>query len=104
VKPDSQFGAGFFKDRSGQRVNVIPARLASLGCATRHAVVLARPLALAADGYAARKALLFDLLKAGIIGREVSVELVEGVAEFSGNGLSAVHANSLPYLLLVVKG
>jgi hypothetical protein len=33
------------------------------------------------------------------------VELLEGVAEFGGNGLSAIHGkNSMPYVRLVVKG
>ena len=44
-------------------------------------------------------------LKAGIIGWEILIELASAVAEFFGDGLSAIHGkNSMPFLLLVVKG
>ncbi len=66
--------------------------------------MLSRSLALVADGDAARKALLFDLLKAGIVVRESAVKVFDGVAEFFRDGLSAVHANTMPYVRLGVQG
>jgi hypothetical protein len=67
--------------------------------------VLSRFLALVAVGYAAGETLLFDLLKAGIIGWKVFVELLEGVTKFGGDCLASIHGeNSLPDVLLVVKG
>ena len=91
MKPDSQCRAGLLEDRPGRRVDVIPARLTSVSRAALHAVVFARFLALVAHGYAAREALLFDLLKAGIVGWEIFFKLLESVAKFGGNGLSAIH-------------
>jgi len=44
-----------------------------------------------AIGHAIGEALLFDPLKASIVGREFLVELLEGVAEFGWDGLSAIH-------------
>jgi hypothetical protein len=90
MKPDSQCRTGLLEDRPGQRVDVIPARLTSVSRAALHAVVFARFLALVAHGYAAGEALLFDLLKAGIVGWEIFFKL-ESVAKFGGNGLSAIH-------------
>ena len=106
VKPDSQFGARLLKDRPGQRVDVVPAGLTSVGRPAMHAVVFSRfVLALAAVGHSAGKTLLFDLLKAGVIVREIFVELLEGVAEFGGDCLASIHGkNSLPDVLLVVTG
>ena len=104
MKPDSQSRARLLEDRPGQRVNVIPARLASVGRPASDAVVLSRFLAFVADGDTAREALFLDLLKAGIVGRKVLIELLEGVTEFFWDGLSRVHANTMPYVLLVVKG
>ncbi len=99
VKPDSQRCARLLEDRPGQRIDVIPARLASVGRAALHAVVLARFLALVADLHAAGEALVFDLLKAGIVGRKVFVELPEGVAKLGGgDGLSAIHADTMPFV------
>jgi len=61
--------------------------------------VLARFLALVADLHAAGEALVFDLLKAGIVGRKVFVELPEGVAKLGGgDGLSAIHADTMPFV------
>jgi len=39
MKPDAQRGAGFLKDRPGQRVDVIPAALTGIRCAPGDAVV-----------------------------------------------------------------
>src|SRR5580704_16003291 len=105
MKPDSQRRRGFLKDRSGQRVDVIPARLTSVSRPPFHTVVFTWFLALVAHGHAAGEALLFDPLKASIVGRKIFFKLLEGVAKFGRNGLSSIHGkNSLPYVLLVVKG
>jgi hypothetical protein len=49
--------------------------------------------------------LFLDLLKASIVGRKIAVEIVEGVAEFGWDGLSAIHGkHSMPSIRLVCKG
>jgi hypothetical protein len=58
-----------------------------------------------AVGHAAGEALFFDRFKAGVVGRELPVKILEGIAEFGGNGLASIHGkNSMPCVLLVVKG
>lgn len=54
--------------------------------------------------YSLRKALFFDLLKAGIVIGEAFVKIFHGVTEFFWDSLSAVNANTMPYVLLGVKG
>ena len=83
---------------------MIPARLTSVGRPTLHAIVLSWFLALVADRHAAGKTLLFDLLNAGVVSWEVFLKLLERVTKLGGDCLAAVHATTLPYLLLVVKG
>ena len=109
LKPDSQRSAGLLKDGSRQRVHVMPAVIAGIRSATSHAVMLAdraRAIAGVTLRHAARKAHFHHACKASIVGREVLIELTSVVSEFFRNGLSdAVHGkNSMPFVLLVVKG
>jgi hypothetical protein len=79
--------------------------IASVGSPARDTVVLAVNSALLARCYATGKPLFLDRLKANVIIRKFSVKLVSGVAEILRNCLSAIHGkDSMPYVLLVVKG
>jgi hypothetical protein len=91
LKPDAERRCAFLKDRSGQRVNVIPAMVTGVSCAARHAVMFAILFALFAIGDAIRPALLFDRLKANIITRKISVKLIPRVAQMLWDCLSPVH-------------
>ena len=87
----------------------MPAIVAGIRSAASHAVMLA-DRACAVIGitlnHAARKAHFHHARKASIIGWEVLIELASVVSEFFWNGLAnAVHGrNSMPFVLLVVKG
>ena len=59
---------------------MIPASGASVGSASGNAVVLAWAFALLAHSHATGESLLFDLLKASVIGRKFFVELTPGVS------------------------
>jgi hypothetical protein len=68
-------------------------------------MVLAIFAALVAAGDTTGESLLFDGVKAHVIAGEFSVELVSGISEVSGDGLSLIHSkNSMLSVLLVVKG
>src|SRR6266404_2736267 len=67
VKPQPQRSGSFLKDCSGQRIDMIPAHLAGVRSALAHAVMLALDATLLAVRDAVRPALLFDVLKAGVI-------------------------------------
>jgi hypothetical protein len=61
--------------------------------------------ALLAFGDAIRPTLLFDVLKAGVIIRELAVKIRDGVAQLFGDALFGLHGSyRLPEALLVVKG
>jgi hypothetical protein len=67
--------------------------------------VLAVLSALFAVGDSAGEALLFQVLKASRVIRELSVEVVDRVPEMLWNCLSAIHGkNSMPFSLRDVKG
>ena len=69
-----------------------------------HSIVFAICVALPTMSDATGEALLFDSLKANIISREFFVKLISGVPKVRWDGLSAIHAYRLPFVLLVVKG
>ena len=105
VKPDAKLGAGFLENGSRQREDVIAAGLASIGGAAPHAVVFTRLFTLRAIGYPAGEPLLFDLLKTGVIGREIGLKLLKSIAKFLGYGLTAIHGfTTMPSVRLGVKG
>jgi len=105
LKPDSERCGAFLEDRSGQRVNVIAAMVASVGSTARHAVVFAVNSALLTGCHATRKTLFLDRLKANVVIGKFSVKLVSGVAKIFRDCLSAIHGkSSMPCVLLVVKG
>src|ERR1700730_2825899 len=105
VEPSLERGSCLFKDAPGERVDVIPAMVARVGSTASHAVMLALDAALLAVGNAVRPALLFDVLKAGVIVRKLNVEIRYGVAQMFRNALFGLHGRyRLPEGLLVVKG
>ena len=106
VEPDSQRCARLLEDRSGQRVDVISARLASEGRAPFDAVVFLRLLvAFVAVGDAAGEALLFDRFETSVIIWELPVKLLKGIAKMGWNCLAAIHdTRIMPFVHLVVKG
>jgi hypothetical protein len=58
-----------------------------------------------AEGNTAGEALLFQMLKACGIIRELTVEIANRIPEVGWNGLSLIHGKPiLPYLLREVKG
>ncbi len=84
---------------------MVAAAVTSVCHAPGHAVVLAFLFAGVAIDHAARPSLLLDLVKANVIIRKISVELIPRVSQFFWNGLSAIHGrDSMPFVLLVVKG
>ena len=92
MEPDAQRCAGLLEDRSGQRVDVISARLASEGRAPFDAVVFLRLLvAFVAVGDAAGEALLFDRFETSVIIWELPVKLLKGIAKMGWNCLAAIH-------------
>lgn len=104
MEPNAQRRAGFLEDRPRQRVNVIAALVASVSRAPFDPIVLACAFALAADSDATGEALLFDLLKAGVVGRKLFFKLQKRVAKLFGDYLAAIHAGTMPERHLVVKG
>ena len=103
MEPDAQARSGFLEDGSSKRIDVIAAMIARIGGTARHTVVLAVSLALLAGRYATRPALLFDVIKAGVIIGKLAVKIGNSVLLIAGNRIaSAFHnKNSLPYVLLV---
>ena len=91
VKPKPQRSGSFLEHGPGQRVDVIPADLARIRGAASHAVVLALDAALLALSYPVRPALLFDVLKAGVVVRKLAVKIRDCVAQMLGNTLSRFH-------------
>jgi hypothetical protein len=78
--------------------------VASVGSAARDAVMFALLLAFLALGDSAGKPPFLDALKAGVIIGEFGVKIVHRIAEMLRDCLSAIHAYSIPFVLLVVKG
>lgn len=103
MKPEAQRCGAFFEDRTGQRVNVIPAMVASIGSAASHAVMFTLDSALRTEGNAIRPTLFFDVLKTGVIIGKFGVELIDCVSQVLRDCLSPVHVDSMPFILLVVK-
>ena len=56
-----------------------------------HTMQFALLLALLAEETPARKTLFFQMLKAGIIGRKLPVEIADRVSQMGWNRLTAVH-------------
>jgi len=71
--------AGLRKDRSGHRGDHASAMVAGIGRTACNAIVLALFLALLTESHAARCALLFQPLQAGVIVRELLGESLERV-------------------------
>jgi hypothetical protein len=103
MKPETERRAGLFKNRSGQRVNMVPAMVASVSSAACNAIVFPFDSAFRAHGHAIRPTLLFHVLKASIIGWKIFVELIDCVSQVLWDCLSAVHGSIMPFVLLVVK-
>ena len=108
VEPSLEGSSGLLKHGASERLDVITAGLAGIRCAASHAMVFLLGTALLAEGYAIRPALLFDVLKAGVVVRKLGVKIRDGVSQFLGDTLFGLHARphyvSLAEALLVVKG
>lgn len=87
MKPRPERSRGLLKDRASQRVDVIPAELASVGSASSNAVMLAFLLALLAVRNAIRPAHLLDVLKASVIGGKLVIEVPDAITLLGWNGL-----------------
>ena len=83
---------------------MIAAMVASVSSAARDAVMLALLQAFFAMRDSTRKPSFLDAFKAGIIIWEFGVKIIHRIAEMLRNCLSAIHAYSIPFVLLVVKG
>jgi hypothetical protein len=106
MEPDGQASGRFLKDGANQRIDVIAATVAGIRSALVDAMMLSICVALDAVSYSVRPTLFFQELQAGIIVRELSVQVGYGVLLKAFNGIAtAFHdADSLPFVLLVVKG
>lgn len=106
MEPSTQSRSAFLKDRSGQRVNVVAAIVASVSSAPRDAMVFAIHAAFIAKSYSVRPALLFDELKANVIGRKFAVKVLNRVSQVLWDVLFRLghDIKSMSNLLLVVKG
>src|SRR6266581_3695824 len=97
VEPSLEKSSGFLEHGPRQRIDVIPAVVAGIGGTARHTIMLPLDAALPALGYAIRPALLFNVLKAGIVVRKLGVKVRDGVAQLSGDALLRLHG--LPHCL-----
>jgi hypothetical protein len=60
--------------------------------------------ALLTERNAAGKPLFLEMFKAGIIVGKLAVKIIDRVPQMLRDCLSPVHGNSMPYVLLDVKG
>src|SRR6266436_10034758 len=93
VEPQLERGSGLLKHSASERVDMVSADLASIGGTTTHPMMLALYAALLAFGDSIRPTLLFDIFKAGVIIRKLSVELAHCVAKFLRDGLFGFHGS-----------
>jgi hypothetical protein len=91
IKPSLERSSGLLKDCASERVDVVPARLAGIGGAIAHAMMLAVSKAFHAPANTVRPALFFDVLKARAIMREFVIEIPHRVAQLFGNTLFRLH-------------
>lgn len=108
MKPQPQGRGALLEDRPGQRIDMVPAVIASKRRAATDAIVLTLHLAPVAHRPTLRPTSEKDVDQAGVIGWEFSVEILDGVLLLGWNYVrlfALCHdKNSLPYFLLVVKG
>src|SRR6266568_1575171 len=91
VEPSFERSGALLENSSRERVDVVSARLAGIGGAASHAVMLLLDTALLTLSDAIRPALLFDVLKAGIIIRELGIKIRHCVAQVSRDTLLRFH-------------
>ena len=103
MKPETERRAGLLKDRPCQRVDVVSAVVASVSSAARDAIVFPFGSAFRAQSNPVRPTLLFHILKTSVVSWKIFVELIDCVSQVLWDCLSAVHGNSMPFVLLVVK-
>lgn len=94
MEPGLQFSGGLVEDRSGQGVDVVAAVVTGVGRAFVQPVVGRYPLAIGARDTVGPAGSL-QVLQTRRVGRELPVELVDGVP---------FHGSSLPGAVRVVKG
>jgi hypothetical protein len=109
IEPSLERSSALLKDGASERIDVIPAMVASISSATSNAIVFAVYSTLGTEGNTVRPTLFFDVLQAGIIGRKFKVEILESVPEFGWNALRLLDSfshdeNMIAECLLVVKG
>src|ERR1700675_1813238 len=91
VEPQPQRSACLLEDGSLERIDVIAAIVASIGCAIAHAMMLALFAALEAMRHTTGPSLFSNIRQARIIVRKLVVELPHGVAQLFGNALFDSH-------------
>ncbi len=104
IEPQPKRSAGLLEDRPGHWRDHASAIVASVGRATRNAVMLPLLTALLAMRHAAREPLFFQELKASVIVWELVIKVIDRVPQMLRDCLSGVHENSMSNLLLDVKG
>ena len=105
VEPGLERSGGFFKNGSGQRINLSTTVVAAVGGAALDAVMLAFHTTLRAVSDASGPALLGQIIKARIISRKLFIEVPKSVAQFFGDALLGFHNGEMVSgALRVVKG
>jgi hypothetical protein len=96
--------ARLLEDRSRHRGNHRSAMAASVCRTTRNAVMFPLDSALLAERNAAGKPLFLEMFKARIVIGELAVKIIDRIPQMLWDCLSPVHGNSMPNVLLDVKG